>query len=93
MEKPEHTADKIAKWMLNKIESENVVYQETVVYDISSTFGEEFTYINDAGNLAIRGDVLKAFRKISEDCVVWERGERMWRRRASYDEPGKRQQD
>lgn len=93
MEKPEHTPDEIAKWMLDKIESENFVYQETVVYDISSRFGEEFTYLNDAGNLAIRRDVLKALRKISEDSVVWERGERMWRRRAYYDDVGKRQQD
>jgi hypothetical protein len=68
------------------------LYQETVVFDIASKFGEEFTYINDSGNMAIRRDVLAAFRKVSGDGVIWERGERMWRKRESYDEPG-RQQD
>jgi hypothetical protein len=82
----------IAAWMLQELDRVRFLYQETVVYDIASKFGKEFTAINDSGNLAIRKDVLSAFRKLSGDAVIWERGERMWRKRTSYDAPG-RQQD
>lgn len=91
MPKPDMTPAEIAAWMLAKVNSDHFVYQETVVYEIPSEFGEEFTYLNDAGNLAIRKDVLKAFRAISEKSVVWERGERMWRKREAHDELGRRQ--
>ena len=77
--------------MLGEIEREGLLYQETAVYDISEKFGKEFTYENDNGNLAIASAVLTAFRKISEKVVVWERGERMWRKRESYDEPSRQQ--
>jgi hypothetical protein len=85
-------AEEIAAWMLDELERVNYLYQETVVYQISAKFGKESTCINENGNLAIGKDVLSAFRKVSGDSVVWERGERMWRKRASYDSPG-RQQD
>lgn len=85
------TPENVAKWMLGEIEREDFLYQETAVYDISEKFGEEFTYENDNGNLAIDKAVLTAFRKISEKVVVWERGERMWRKRESCDEPSRQQ--
>ena len=63
-----------------------------IPYEIARRFGEEFTYHNENGNLAIDRRVLKAFRKLTGDSVVWERGERLWRRREGYDQVG-RQQD
>jgi hypothetical protein len=86
------TPDQIAKWMLEELERVGSLYQDTAVVDIASAFGEEFAYVNDNGNLAIRRDVLDAFRELSGDSVVWVRGERMWRKRESNDERG-RQQD
>jgi hypothetical protein len=85
------TPDAVARWMLAQVEAEGSLYQEEAVSDIEKLFGEVFTYENDNGNLAISRAVLKAFRKISEDDVVWEQGERMWRKRESYDEPGRQQ--
>jgi hypothetical protein len=52
---------------------------------------QAFTHINENGNMAIRRDVLVAFQRLSGDSVIWERGERMWRKRQSYDEPGRQQ--
>jgi hypothetical protein len=86
------SSEQIAKWMLEELERVEFLYQETVVFDIASKFGDEFTVINDNGNMAIRRDILSAFRALTGDSVIWERGERMWRKRQAHDEVG-RQQD
>jgi hypothetical protein len=85
------TPDQVAQWMLDELKRVKYLYQETVVYDISSKFGEQFTYYNDSGNPAIDKKVLSAFRKLTGDVVIWERGQRMWRFRENYDEPGRQQ--
>ena len=77
----------IAKWMLEELTREETLYQEEVVNDIVSKFGEEFAYINNNGNLAIDKQVLLEFRILTEKTVVWERGERFWRFREDYDNP------
>jgi hypothetical protein len=81
----------IAEWMAAELDRQIYLYQETVVYDIASKFGDQFTYLNANGNLAIRADVLNEFRKLTADSVVWERGSRMWRKRQDYDPAGRRQ--
>ena len=83
----------VAKWMLNKIIEDQTMYQEHVVSKIRVEFGEKFIYTNDNGNPAISKAVLKEFRKLTENLVVWEKGERRWRLRGEYDAPGKRQVD
>jgi len=85
------TPDDVAEWMLNELQRMKYLYQETVVYDIQSKFGEDFTYYNDSGNPAIGKKVLAAFKKLTGDSVIWERGERMWRFREKHDEPGRQQ--
>ena len=74
------TAKDVAQWMFDHFETQKYLYQESVVYKIKSQFGPDFVYKNENGNLAIGKDVLKEFRKISEGKVVWERGDRAWRR-------------
>ena len=86
------TPEAVAQWMLEELKREKYLYQETVVYDIESKFGEEFTYVNKNGNLAIDRCVLREFRKLTENTVVWERGARLWRLREDYDESGRRQE-
>jgi hypothetical protein len=85
------SASEIAEWMLEELQRVEFLYQETVVFDIASRFGEGFTQINDNGNMAIRKDVLSAFRRLTGGSVIWENGERMWRLRKSYDDPGRKQ--
>ena len=82
----------VARWMLGELETQGgLLYQETVVYDIASEFGDDFVYENENGNLAISQAVLREFRRLTEKTVVWERGTRFWRWREDYDASGKRQ--
>jgi len=85
------TPEQVAQWMLSELKRVKYLYQETVVYDIASQFGKQFNYYNDNGNPAIDKKVLAAFRKLTGDTVIWERGERMWRFREKHDEPGRQQ--
>jgi hypothetical protein len=86
------TPSDVAEWIFAQLESEGELYQETAASEIERRFGQEFTPSNENGNPSIRRDVLAAFRKLSDETVVWERGERRWRKREKYDQPG-RQQD
>ena len=88
---PATTLD-VAKWMVQALGRVDFLYQEDVVHEIVERFGQRFTYDNENGNLAIDRKVLEAFRKLTGDSVIWESGERMWRKRQDYDEPGKRKQ-
>jgi hypothetical protein len=54
--------------------------QEAAVSEIALKFGYDFTYDSENGNLVIRRDVLAAFRKLSENSVVWDRENRLWRK-------------
>ncbi len=76
----------VADFMLQELKQQKYLYQDVIVTEIFSKYGEDFTHINDNGNLAINRDVLKEFRKLTEKDVVWERSERMWRMRESSDE-------
>lgn len=86
-----HTVLEIANWILAKVRTSDEVFQEELVYEIQETFGDEFVYENENGNLAINRKVLNAFTKVSGDEIVWERGTRLWRLRQPGDEPGRQQ--
>ena len=85
------TADQVAQWMLDELNKVQYLYQQDAVYSIESKFGSAFVYVNDAGNPAIDRKVLAAFKKLTGESVIWERGERVWRKREQYDEPGRLQ--
>ncbi|MBS0877978.1 MULTISPECIES: hypothetical protein [unclassified Tatumella] len=86
------TVDDVALWMKSELNNQNRLYQEVAVYEINKRFGNAFVYTNDNGNLAIDKKVLAKFKKLTADTAIWERGEKAWRKRESYDNPG-RQQD
>lgn len=85
------TPRQIAEWMVEELNRLKYLYQDTVAFEISKRFGEEFTYINSSGNVAIDKKVLKEFRALTPDSVIWDRGERMWRFREDYDQEGRQQ--
>ena len=87
-----HTIDDVAEWMKSQVEVSSRLYQEVAVYKIKSLFGDNFVYTNENGNLSIDKKVLVKFKKLTGDLVIWERGDKAWRKRNSYDQPG-RQQD
>ena len=88
-----HTVKDVAQYMLRRLEKDVYLYQQVIVSDIKREFGDGFVYENANGNLAIKPNVLKEFRKLTEHDTVWERGSRLWRKRETFDTPGKRQTD
>ena len=56
------TAQEVAQWMLDEVMGKGELEQEAAVSDIALKFGNEFTYDNENGNLAIRQYLLAAFR-------------------------------
>ncbi|HBM1136132.1 hypothetical protein OW684_04970 [Acinetobacter baumannii] len=51
-----------------------------------------YVTINDQGNQVIDKKLLKAFKKITETTVVWDRAQRAWRLREEHDLVGSRMQ-
>jgi hypothetical protein len=83
----------VARWMRKQINNTGHLDHEYAAGKILNKFGEDFAHINVNGNYDIDKNVLKVFRDLTEPTVVWERGLRIWRKRESYDTPGKRQAD
>lgn len=87
----EATAKDVAQWMREALSQWKFLEQDTAAFEIEKRFGEHFTYYNDNGNVAIKKAVLDAFRKLTDENVVWVRSERLWRYREKGDEPGRQQ--
>lgn len=87
------TVNDVALWMLEELKREKSLYQQSVVFEIQTKFGEEFTCINNNGNLVIGKGVLAEFKKLTDGQVVWVKSEKYWRYREGFDEPGKRATD
>jgi hypothetical protein len=86
--KSEHTAKQVAMWMLEELNRQGKLHLDTVVFEIREKFGSQFTS-DKYGSVAIRIDVLVAFRKLTKDFVVWVREDRYWRMREAHDGPGR----
>ena len=90
--KSKHKAQRVAEWMLKELKRLGKLHQDTVVYEIAVKFGSRSTtYDNKDGNLAIRIDILAAFRELTKDSVVWVQEDRYWRIRTPGDELGRHQ--
>lgn len=85
------TARGIAEWMLAQVKERPRFYQERAVREIRQKFGDAWWYKNANGNMAIDKGVLREFKKISGNEVIWERGDRAWRVRRDRDKPGRQQ--
>jgi hypothetical protein len=86
-----YTAAEVAEWMVSEIDQNTLLYQQVAVDEIAGRFGEEFTYTNANGNLAIGKGVLAEFKQATGDTVIWNRSGRYWRKREDNDEPGRLQ--
>jgi hypothetical protein len=85
------TASDVAQWMLSTIEEQGELTQNNAYYQINKQFGTGFTTVTNSGSPSIKGSVLTAFKKISDEVVIWERGDKKWRKREFYDAPGRQQ--
>jgi len=75
--------------MLVELEKTGQLYQWEAVLELQSRLGDDFTYLNESGNFAIDRRVLRAFRHLTEDDVVWRRKEGCWVIRGPHDPPGR----
>lgn len=79
-----------AKLMLDLFKQHGELRQDDAANQLHEQFGEEATYFNNNGNLAINREVLIAFNKLTPDAV-WLRASRYWRTRQQGDEPSRQQ--
>jgi hypothetical protein len=86
------TPEVIARWMLEQLDQGRQLYQADAVRGIAERFGQEFTYENENGNPAIDRRILKAFRQLTGDTVVWDRWDFSWRKRTAADGPRRKQE-
>jgi len=75
------TPQAIAQWMLTQVPTSGFLSQSRVARTIRTTWGESFVYKNKNRNLAIRPDILEAFRALTEGQLMWSRSRQAWRRR------------
>jgi hypothetical protein len=85
------TPSEVAQWMLDTIQEKGELTQSNAYYFINKQFGTGFTTVTNSGSPSIKTGVLNAFKKISEELVIWERGDKKWRKREFYDAPGRQQ--
>lgn len=83
------TAQTVAQYMVGKLQGQNMLCQDRLALEIEQNFGVQFVYRNPNGNRAIAKVVLKAFRKLTENDVVWMRSDQCWRLRRPTDPPGR----
>jgi len=88
---PKTTTTDVAEWMLSVIQEQGELTQNNAYYYINKQFGTGFTTVTNSGSPSIKGSVLTAFKKISAESVIWERGDKKWRKREFYDGPGREQ--
>jgi hypothetical protein len=70
---------KIAKWLYDKIMTEDCVYQSEVVDEISEQFGDQYTYEDEnSGNFRIDSGVLREFNKLKDEDIDWDHQEKCW---------------
>ncbi len=79
----------IAEWMFGQVHRDGCIYQDDVVDYLLKHGLESLTRENNDGNLVVGRGVLDAFRRITEDTVVWVKPDRYWRWRVAEDEPGR----
>lgn len=83
------TPSDIARWMKELMSDDDFLPQTIVVSLIRKSFVGDFTYLNKNGKWAIKKDVLREFRKITEKELVWSQSRRGWRRRREDDPEGR----
>ncbi len=74
-----------AELMALIINEDGTLTQKRAVEELRARDADELIYKNRNGHPAISRDVLAAFRELTGDFVIWERGKRSWRRRRPSD--------
>ncbi|MGX5800235.1 DUF6953 family protein [Bradyrhizobium sp. Arg314] len=79
-----------AELMLAMFNEHGWLSQDDAANRLYEEADEDCIYFNANGNIAIKAEVLAAFKKLTPDAV-WLRGSRLWRPRQEGDEAGRQQ--
>ncbi|RWH32209.1 hypothetical protein [Mesorhizobium sp.] len=79
-----------AQLMLAMLNEFGELYQYDAANRLHAEGGEDCIYFNAQGNVAIKQEVLKEFKRLTPD-YVWLRSSTYWRRRQEGDQPGRMQ--
>jgi hypothetical protein len=86
---PRELVKAVATMMAQQLRAKGELLQVDAVAEIAAKFGDVCVYENENGNLAVHRDILSEFRKLTDPDFVWDRGERLWRKREEYDASGR----
>lgn len=81
--------DDVVSWMLKRLEKDTCLYQDDVVDYLVKNEANDLLKENTDGNVVLNNSVLNAFKKVTEDNVVWVRSGFYWRYRVAEDELGR----
>ena len=82
-------AKTFAKWMQSELERDGCLYQDDAVDFAVKSKADSLLRENANGNLVLGRKLLKEFRKLNENDVVWVKPDRYWRFRVPEDEEGR----
>ncbi|MFX3635851.1 MAG: hypothetical protein ACE3L7_28155 [Candidatus Pristimantibacillus sp.] len=72
------TEQEVAAWMVNEIKVKGNLHQSDAIDYIKAQFGEEFVFVNENGHPSLAKEVRKAFRKLHNGQVAWDRDGFFW---------------
>jgi hypothetical protein len=74
----ETTEQQVAEWMVNEIKFRGLLRQEEAIAHVRTHFGEQFVFVNENGNASLSKEVKKAFRKLHNGKIAWDRDGFFW---------------
>jgi hypothetical protein len=78
--------------MLEEVQERTHLEQEHAAWVISKQFGSQFLYTNEDGGTSIDKRVLRKFKQLRGDEVVWDRSELSWQLCRPHQTPGSQQE-
>jgi hypothetical protein len=75
------TAAEVASWMFAEFNRNQALFHDVAVTGIREKFGPEFTHLGNEGHHQIDQDVLREFRALAKDTIVWVPMRNYWQKR------------
>jgi hypothetical protein len=83
-------AEVIAQWMLAMFRKTGGLSQKQAIWGIRELFGPAHLSETAKGRQTIPRPILKAFKDLDPEGIVWSQHRRAWRPRTPEDPPGRR---
>ena len=74
----EYTAKEVAIWLANEIKRCGAMERSRATQKIEDRFDKSFLTLSEGGQKLIKEQVLRHFRVIKHDSIVWNEGRQAW---------------